>query len=109
MSGTIIWGPVRCSRAARAALLAVGLLVLVAARVRLTAPAPTLLLRDAHGRFLAEVPDPRDPEVGYWPLARLPPRVVAATLAAADRRFRRHAVVDPLTLARGVAHNPRAV
>jgi len=108
MSGKIIWGPVRCSRAARAALLAVGLLVLVAARVRLTAPAPTLLLRDAHGRFLAEVPDPRDPEVGYWPLARLAPRVVAATLAVEDRRFRRHPGVDPLAVVRGVAQNLRA-
>src|SRR5436309_7639680 len=108
MSGKIIWGPVRCSRAARAALLAVGLLVLVAARVRLTAPAPTLLLRDAHGRFLAEVPDARDPEVGYWPLARLPPRVVAATLAVEDRRFWRHPGVDPLAVVRGVAQNLRA-
>jgi len=77
-----IWGPVRRSRAARAALLAVGLLVLLAARVQLVAPAPTLLLRDAHGRFLAEVPDARDPEVGYWPLARLPPRATSASASA---------------------------
>src|SRR5439155_10717392 len=103
-----IWGPVRCSRAARAALLTVGVLVLLAARVRLVAPAPTLLLRDAHGRFLAEVPDARDPEVGYWPLARLPPRVVAATLAVEDRRFWRHPGVDPLAVVRGVGQNLRA-
>src|SRR5207247_1788823 len=58
--------------------------------------------------FLAEVPDPRDPEVGYWPLARLPLRVVAATLAVEDRRFRRHPGVDPLAVVRGVAQNLRA-
>src|SRR5207245_2370379 len=73
-----------------------GVVVLLAARVRLVAPEPTLLLRDAHGRFLAEVPDARDAEVGYWPLARLRPRVVAATLAVEDRRFWRHPGVDPL-------------
>src|SRR5206468_3691266 len=88
--------------------LAVGLLVLAATRARLTAPAPTLLLRDAHGRFLAEVPDTRDAEVGYWPLARLPPRVVAATLAVEDRRFWRHPGVDPLAVVRGVGQNLRA-
>src|SRR5213593_1203593 len=126
MSGQHIWGPVQCSGAPRPArfrcpqtpsaktsafalgLLAVGLLALVASRARLVAPAPTLLLRDAHGRFLAEVPDARDPEVGYWPLARLPPRVVAATLAVEDRRFWRHPGVDPLAVVRGVGQNLRA-
>src|SRR5207253_2662652 len=92
--------------AALAALACV--VVLVATRVRLVAPAPTLLLRDVHGRFLAEVPDARDPEVGYWPLARLPPRVVAATLAVEDRRFWRHPGVDPLAVVRGVGQNLRA-
>src|SRR5437016_12565702 len=97
------------ARARRAGLaaLALGLMVL-AARVRLVAPEPTLLLRDAHGRFLAEVPDARDAEVGYWPLARLPPRVVAATLAVEDRRFWRHPGVDPLAVVRGVGQNLRA-
>src|SRR5439155_51214 len=82
-------GPVRCSRRSamkwRAALAVLaGAIVLVAARARLVAPGPTVLLRDAHGRFLAEVPDAGDPEVGYWPVARLPPRVVAATLPVED-------------------------
>src|SRR5438093_6697956 len=97
------------ARARRAGLaaLALGLMVL-ASRARLTGPSPTLRLRDAHGRFLAEVPDPRDPEVGYWSLARLAPRVVAATLAVEDRRFRRHPGVDPLAVVRGVAQNLRA-
>ena len=88
--------------------LAVGLLVLAASGARLTAPAPTLFLRDGRGRFLAEVPDARDPEVGYWPLARLPPRVVAATLAVEDRRFWRHPGVDPLAVVRGLRQNLRA-
>src|SRR5439155_433745 len=97
------------SRARRAGLAALaGVVVLLAARVRLVAPEPTLLLRDAHGRFLAEVPDARDAEVGYWPLARLPPRVVAATLAVEDRRFWRHPGVDPLAVVRGVGQNLRA-
>src|SRR5438132_727354 len=96
-------------RARRAGLAALAVsLVVLASRARLTAPAPTLLLRDARGRFLAEVPDARDPEVGYWPLARLPPRVVAATLAVEDRRFWRHPGVDPLAVVRGVGQNLRA-
>src|SRR5205823_112604 len=100
----------RCPRTPSACLtaLAVGLLVLAASGARLTAPAPTLFLRDGRGRFLAEVPDARDPEVGYWPLARLPPRVVAATLAVEDRRFWRHPGVDPLAVVRGVGQNLRA-
>src|SRR5207247_239946 len=70
-------------RRAGLAALALGLMVL-ASRARLTAPAPTLLLRDAHGRFLTEVPDARDPDVRYLPLARLPPPVLADTPAVAD-------------------------
>ena len=97
------------SRARSVGLAALaGVVVLLAARVRLVAPEPTLLLRDAHGRFLAEVPDAHDPEVGYWPLAHLPPRVVAATLAVEDRRFWRHPGVDPLAVVRGVGQNLRA-
>src|SRR6266516_5773899 len=95
------------ARRARLAALAVGLMVL-ASRARLVEPAPTIFPRDAHGRFLAEVPDARDPEVGYWPLVRLPPRVVAATLAVEDRRFWRHPGVDPLAVVRGVGENLRA-
>src|SRR5262249_13126471 len=89
-------------------VLVVAALGVLGWRARLTAPAPTLLLRDARGRFLAEVPDPGDPEVGYWAVDRLPPRVVAATLAVEDRRFWRHPGIDPIAVVRGVRQNLRA-
>jgi penicillin-binding protein 1C len=54
------------------------------------------------------VPDGRDPEVGYWALADLPPRVVAPTLAIEDRRFWHHPGVDPLAVVRSVGANVRA-
>jgi len=37
----------------------------------------------------------------------LPPRIVAATIAAEDRRFFSHPGVDPLAIARAAAHNVR--
>ena len=62
----------------------------------------------------------RNGEVLYEPLAasgnraqwlsadKLPPRVVDATIAAEDRRFRKHIGVDPLAVARATLHNLRA-
>ncbi|HET9315844.1 MAG TPA: biosynthetic peptidoglycan transglycosylase, partial [Vicinamibacteria bacterium] len=38
----------------------------------------------------------------------LPPALVAATLAAEDRRFHSHPGIDPLALVRAVSHNLRA-
>ena len=92
-------------RAARAlplvVLAALGFLLAAAAwRARLEAPAPTLLVRDRHGRYLTEIADPAGREVGYWTLETLPPRVVAATLALEDRRFALHPGVDPLAVLR---------
>jgi hypothetical protein len=74
-------------------------------RARLEAPAQTLLLRDRHGRFLGELGGSDATGYGYWPLERLPPRVVAATLAAEDRRFWRHPGVDPVAVARALWQN----
>ena len=91
------------TRRRAAVALALAGLVVLAVRARLIAPAPTLLVRDVRGRFVDEIPDARDPEVGYWPLATLSPRVVAATLAVEDRRFWRHPGVDPIAVARTVA------
>ncbi|MBI3785089.1 MAG: transglycosylase domain-containing protein [Deltaproteobacteria bacterium] len=71
----------------------------------LGAPEATLLLRDRHGQFLAEVTAAPDDELGYWPLRELPPRVVAATLVAEDRRFWQHPGVDPLAIARALGQN----
>lgn len=72
-----------------------------------------MLLRDRHGRFLGEVAgtsdgtgqvDP-DAGYGYWPIVELPERVVAATLAVEDRRFRRHPGVDARAVGRALVQN----
>jgi penicillin-binding protein 1C len=91
--------------AAGATLLVVAL---AAWRARFTAPEPTLLLRDRQGRFLGEVGAPTDGEYGYWPVAELPGRVVAATTAIEDRRLGSHPGVDPLAVARAVRDNLRS-
>ena len=95
-------------RVAAAVLLAVLLLYVagVAMRAELTSPPPTPIVYDRHGVFLAQfgdtTPDGGSSRVdyGYWPLDRLPPRVVAATLALEDRRFWSHPGVDPIAVLR---------
>jgi penicillin-binding protein 1C len=80
-------------------------------RSTLSAPAPTLLVRDRAGRFVGELPDggdrrrPKDERLGFWEVGELPERVVAATLAIEDRRFWVHPGVDPLAIARAVKQN----
>ena len=69
------------------------------ARGRLRDFPPTLLVEDRHGRFVGEI-GTAGGEAGYWEVRRLPPRVVAATLALEDRRFWLHPGVDPLSLGR---------
>lgn len=76
-------------------------------RAELAAPAPTTIVKDRHGGFLGEVGG-TESGAGYWPLATLPPRVAAATLAVEDRRFREHPGVDPLAVARAVFQNVEA-
>ncbi|HVR06749.1 MAG TPA: transglycosylase domain-containing protein [Thermoanaerobaculia bacterium] len=116
-------------------LLASGVACLAAARAHFAAPAPTLLLLDRQGRFLGELPgNPatttavsspaaaahrgshrgrtageagEEDGLGYWPVAELPPRVVAATLALEDRRFGAHPGVDPLAVGRAALQNLR--
>lgn len=75
------------------------------ARVKLVAPPATLLLRDRHGAFLAEVGSDPNGDAGYWPVTTLPPRVVACTLAAEDRHFAWHPGVDPIAVARALWQN----
>jgi penicillin-binding protein 1C len=83
-------------------------------RARLEAPPPTRLLLDRDGRFLAEIGEigeigeAADPGLGYWPIGRLPPRVVAATLALEDHRFAFHPGIDPLAAGRAVLQNVRS-
>ncbi|MBI1987188.1 MAG: transglycosylase domain-containing protein [Nitrospinae bacterium] len=88
-----------------AALLAVWLLSEVLPDARLAAPEPSLLVLDRQGRFLDEMESAKGKELGYWPLAALPPRVVAATTAAEDRRFFSHPGVDPLAVVRAAFQN----
>lgn len=98
-------------RAARATLAVVALALLAiagfaASRSSLVAPGPTLLLLDRNGHFLAEVGTAEGGEAGYWALPDpAPPRVVAATLVAEDRRHGRHPGVDPVAIARAVKQN----
>lgn len=84
---------------------AAAFLATAAWRARLTAPAPTLLLVDRHGEFLGELAGEGGPDFGYWPLERLPERVMAATLALEDRRFWLHPGVDPVGLGRALSQN----
>lgn len=88
--------------------LGVGLTGMAVVAARLEAPAPTLVLLDREGRFLAEVGDGRDAELGYWPVDRVPPRVMAATVAIEDRRFGLHPGVDPLAIGRAMVQNARS-
>ena len=88
------------------ALASCAALVAVAAwRAHFEAPPPTVLLRDRHGAFLAEISARPGEEVGYWPVTELPQRVVAATVALEDRHFWRHPGVDPLAVARAAFQN----
>ncbi len=84
-----------------------GLLLLVTRdRVRLFAPAPTVQLVDRMGRFLGE--RSVDDRLGFWPVDPLPPRVVAATLAAEDDDYFQHGGVDLRAVARASWQNLRA-
>jgi len=74
-------------------------------QVELVAPPPTLLLEDVRGNFLAEI-DADDTRKGFWPLPSIiPPKVVAATLAAEDARFYEHGGVDWRSVVRAVWQN----
>jgi len=71
----------------------------------LIAPPPTPLLLDRSGQYLAQIPAAGDLGYGYWPVADLPPRVVAATLSLEDRRFWSHPGVDPVAILRAITQN----
>src|SRR3982751_4379042 len=71
----------------------------------LQAPKPTPILLDRGGGFMAQIAAPDDAGYGYWEIADLPPRVVAATVALEDRRFWWHPGVDPLAISRAVWQN----
>jgi penicillin-binding protein 1C len=78
--------------------------VAVARDAHLTAPAPTPILLDRHGTFLAQIGhrDADRIEYGYWVVDPAPPRVVAATLALEDRHYFIHPGVDPAAVLRAL-------
>ena len=105
------------SRRVRGAALAASLLLLVAAAIRI-GPLPRGLLdvaddvstvvMDRNGVPLYESRSGGGLRTARLTPANLPPAVVDATIAAEDRRFRRHIGVDPIALARAMVHNARA-
>src|SRR5262249_9691498 len=110
------WRTIWRWRAAGAAVAALGLAVVfvheISRRARLDAPRPTLILSDRNGAFLTQIGNaspstakntPRL-DYGYWPLERLPERIVRATLALEDHRFWSHPGVDPIAVARALWH-----
>jgi penicillin-binding protein 1C len=102
------YGPLLRCVALGAALLVAGIVAVAAGRARFTAPRPTLLLEDRRGRFLGAVGEAPDGDYGYWAVEKLPPRVVAATMALEDRRFWKHPGVDPIALLRAIKQNIRS-
>lgn len=89
---------------AGAILLLIALLIADAMRFDLRGPPPSYLLLDRHGKFIAELNNGGE-DYGYWPVAELPPRVVAAALALEDKRFDSHPGIDPLAMARALYQN----
>ncbi|MBE9607069.1 transglycosylase domain-containing protein [Acetobacteraceae bacterium H6797] len=79
----------------------------VAERSSLAPLAPTPILTDRQGIFLAQLGQERldedgarHVEYGFWDVDPLPDRVVRATLALEDRRFWSHPGVDPAAVLR---------
>jgi len=85
-------------------LALVALLIADAMRFDLRGPPPSYLLLDRHGQFIAELTGEGE-DYGYWPVAELPPRVVAAALALEDKRFDSHPGIDLLAMARALFQN----
>lgn len=90
-------------------MLAATLLLLPAAHglldVRLTENAPSMLLLDRDHEFIATIEND-DRQFGFWDMPSvLPENLVAASIAAEDRRFRSHPGVDPLAVAAAFRSN----
>jgi len=111
------WHTIRRWSGAGAAVAALGLALVfvheISWRARLEALRPTLILFDRHGTFLTQIGNAAHStaanaphlDYGYWPLERLPDRVVRATLALEDRRFWSHPGVDLIAVVRALWHN----
>ncbi len=88
-------------------LAALPYFAVVLSRAHFEAPAPTPIVDDRHGVFLAQFGDDltaadgrHRTEYGYWPVDAPPERIVSATLALEDRRFWSHPGVDPRAVLR---------
>ena len=66
---------------------------------------PSTVILDRHGRVLYEPLAAGGSRVQPLDANRLPPLLVAATLAAEDRRFYSHPGLDPISLARAARHD----
>ncbi len=86
-------------------ILGLGLAGKVSNRAVLRSPTPTLLLQDRDGRFMAELAQDPEQELGYWSVHEIPWRVAAATVAIEDKRFWEHSGVDARSVARAVLQN----
>lgn len=64
---------------------------------------------DRHGEVLYESLAANGERAEWLESDALPPQVVAATIAAEDRRFFSHPGIDPLAIARAAMHNIRAM
>jgi penicillin-binding protein 1C len=69
------------------------------------AGAPSTVILDRHGQVLYEALGDGGSRVKPIDADHLPPVLVAATLAAEDRRFYAHAGVDPIALLRAARHD----
>lgn len=93
-----------------AALVALGWMgAEVSGRAHLISPAPSALLVDRNGAFLAQLAEPITGlggaprlDYGFWPVPNVPERVALATLALEDQRFWSHPGVDPLAVSRAI-------
>src|SRR5262245_18107602 len=61
-------------------------------------PNASALVLDRHGEPLYEALSPADTRSTQLTVDSLPPTLVAATIAAEDRRFWRHPGIDPIAL-----------
>jgi penicillin-binding protein 1C len=95
--------------AAAAAVLAACLLLTPDPRELLArAPVPSVQVVDRYGALLRLLPDRGGVRFVPVDLDRASPHLVAAVLAAEDRRFYRHPGVDPLALARALVQDIRS-
>lgn len=69
--------------------------------------AESIRVLDRHGALLYEARNAEGARTSWLPADRLPPLLVAATVAAEDRRFFRHPGLDPIAVVRAAARNVR--